>query len=306
MRPVLPLLTAAIFLAGPASAVRADFLSLGEAGPGGLNLGVFVTGPTVMNASNSKTTFDTNLGLANGASTNFSGGGTLTGNLYLDPGASLQSNFGSQFNVNGSILQQSLAQAVTDVQNAATTAKGLTPDATYGAVGGAPLTLTSIGQLNSLGGHDTVVKIGSINITNPANNLTISGGANDFFVIDVLGSVTVSNGSITTTGGISASHILFNVEGTGNSVSLTNGTSVLTGTYLAPFANQQITLAPGTVNGAIIGYQIQTSSGPDVNGSPFSPPPTPVPAPASVLLAVIGLGSCAVTRLVRRRAPVVA
>ncbi|MFO0806219.1 MAG: collagen-binding domain-containing protein [Gemmataceae bacterium] len=290
------------------SAARAEFVSLGSAGRGGLNLGVFVTGPTTMNASNSGTTFNTNLGLASGAGTNFSGGGTLTGNLYLDPGASLQSNFNSQFNVGGSITPISLATAVMDVKNAASTAAALAPNATYGAVGSSALTLNSTGSINSLGGHDTVVQLSSINITNPANNLTISGGANDYFVINVLGSITVSNGQIQLTGGITASNVLFNVLGSG--VTMSNGSSVLNGTFLAPNAGQKITLAPGTVNGAIIAYQIQTSSGPKVNGSPFAPPPppeppcpptNPVPAPAGLLLGLFG-AACAVGANIRRRA----
>lgn len=124
-----------------------------------MNLGVFVTGPTVMNASNSQTTFTTNLGLASGAGTNFSGGGTLTGTLYLDPGASLQSNFGNQFNAAGGVNLLSLGQAVIDVKTAATTAAALTPHANYGAVGGSALTLTSVGRLNAAGGHNTVVQL---------------------------------------------------------------------------------------------------------------------------------------------------
>jgi hypothetical protein len=96
----------------------------------------------------------------------------------------------------------------------------------------------------------------------------------------VLGTVTVSNGAILAAGGIDASHILFNVEGTGNSVSLSNGSSILTGTYLAPDFNQKITLAPGTVDGAVIGYQIQTSSGPHVYGDPYGAPPAAAPAAA--------------------------
>ena len=121
------------------STARADpftDVTLGSAGPSGLNLGIFVTGPTLMNASNSGTLFDTNLGLANGSSTNFSGGGTLIGTLYADPGATIQSNIGSQFNILGGITTTPLASEVAAVQNAATTAAGLTPDQTFSNIGG--------------------------------------------------------------------------------------------------------------------------------------------------------------------------
>ena len=257
-------------------------VTLGAAGPTGLNLGIFVTGPTTINASNSGTDFITNMGLASGSSTNFSGGGTLTGTLYADPGATIQSNIASQFNVDGGITTTSLATAVSDVQNAATDAASLAPNQTItGPVGGSPLTINASGT-------DTVVNInGSISVTNPSNNLTINGTASDYFIINVSGNISVTNGAITTTGGIPASHILFNLTGSSSSVSLSNSTSVLTGTYLAPFSGQKITISPGTVNGAIIGYQIQTSSGPTINGSPYDA----VPEPAS--LALLGFGGLA-------------
>ncbi len=274
-------------------------ITLGQAQA--LGLGIFVTGPTQISASNSGTDFNTNMGLASGASTNFSGGGTLTGTLYEDPAASVQSNLSSQFNVTGGIVTQSLAQAVSDVVNAADNAALLTPDQIFGSIGGSALTINPTGALNASGGHNTVVKVnGNISITNPSNDLTINGGANDFYIIDVTGDVAVSNGAITTSGGIPASHILFNVEGTGDSVDLSNSTSVLTGTYLAPDANQTITISPGTVNGALIGYQIQDSSGPTINGALYTP--SPVPEPSTVLLlgsGLAGLGGIAWRR--RRR-----
>src|SRR5205814_746757 len=107
------LATSVVLLVGaaaPACFATVSFgdVSLGQAGPAGLNLGVFVTGPTVMNASNSSTLFDTNLGLASGASTNFSGNGSLTGTLYKDPGATVQANIGTQFHLDDGIVTQTL------------------------------------------------------------------------------------------------------------------------------------------------------------------------------------------------------
>ena len=139
---------------------------------------------------------------------------------------------------------------------------------------------------------------GNIAITNPSNNLTISGNANDFFIVNVAGNISVTNGEITTTGGIPSSHILFDLVGSNNSVSLSNHTSVLTGTYLAPFAGQQITISPGTVFGALIGYQISTSSGPTVDSAPYTG--SPVPEPSSVLLLGLGGGLAALFRVARR------
>jgi hypothetical protein len=292
LSPAMMLLT---LLAAPA-ALGATFsdVTLGQAGLGGFNLGVFATGPTTLSASNSGTSFSVNMGLASGASTNFSGGGTLTGILYQDPGATVQGNIASQFNVNGGIVSQSLAQAVTDVRNAAMQAQMLTADQTLDQVGGSALTIFATGAVNGAGGRNTVVNLTSINITNSSKNLTINGGLNDFFIFNVAEDVVVTNGAIQTTGGIPASHILFNVLGTGDSVKLSNGSSLLTGTFLAPNVGQKITLSPGTVNGSVIGYQIQTSSGPTVTGLTF------VPEPGTFGLLALGLGGLA---LAGRRRP---
>jgi hypothetical protein len=286
---------AAISVAADASAAASfQDVSLGQASA--LGLGIFVTGPTTINASNSGTNFNTNLGLASGAGTNFSGGGTLTGTLYKDPGATTQSDLLMQFNVNGGVVTQSLSQAVTDVQNAANTAKGLTADQTFGALGGSAQTINhSTNLLNAFGGYDTVVDVGAIGITNPSNDLTISGGVHDFFIFNVNGSISVTNGAIALAGGITPDHVLFNILGT-NSVSLSNSTSTLNGTFLAPFSGQSITLSPGTVNGAVIGYQISTSSGPKVNGDLYV---TPVPEPEPYALLLAGLGLLGL--MVRRR-----
>ena len=276
------------------SAVFHD-VTLGEAGTGGLNLTVFQTGNTVMSASNSGTLFNGNVGLAAGGSTNFSGGGDVSGTFYVDPGATAPANNPAQMHFNGGIVTQSLTQAVTDVDNANSIAASLTPDQTFASLGGSLTTLTAIGALNNLGGHNTVYDVtGNIGITNPSHNLTISGGANDFFIINVGGDISVSNGAILLTGGVTPGNVLFNM--TGGDVTLTNASSTLNGIFLAPLSGQAVNLTPGTVNGAIIGFNIHTSSGPIVNGLPpgfgFG-----VPEPAS--LGVLGLGALAL--IARRR-----
>ena len=293
-RSTPPILAAAIAAAGfslpAASAAVFSDVSLGAAGPGGLAFSVFVTGPTTLSASNAGTLFSGNVGLAAGASTNFSGGGAITGALYKDPTASVQSDIASQMNISGGVLTQALSQATADAVLAWQNAISLSANLAYNTIGSSPVTIVPSGNANAAGGVSTVVRVQSINITNPAANLTINGGLHDWYIINVAGDITVSNGQITTSGGIPASHILFTLGGSTSSVNLTNASSLLTGTYLAPNASQQINLTPGTVNGAVIGYTVHTSSGPQITGNPWSAVPSPAPA---CLLALGGgfLGS---------------
>jgi len=159
---------------------------------------------------------------------------------------------------------------VTDVRNAASNAAQLTPDQTFGNITNTSVTISSSGSQN-------VIQIANISLTNSANRLIFSGGANDFFIVNVTGTISLSGGAqILTDGELPASNLLFNVEGTGDSVKMSNSNSVLTGTYLAPNPNQKITLSPGTLNGAIIGYQIQTSSGPTDEGAIYTTGPSNV------------------------------
>jgi len=274
-------------------------VTLGQAGSGGFNFVAFQTGANSFSASNSGTLFDGNVGLASGGSTNFSGGGTITGTLFKDPGATVQANVASQMNINGGITVQSLAQAVSDVKLANTTAASLAANAgnTFASIGSSAATFTDVnGTANAFGGKNSVFSVtGNINITNPSKDLTISGGLNDFFIINVGGDVTVSNGAILLSGGITPDHVLFNFTGATGSVNLSNASSTLHGIFLAPQSSQSIHLTPRTVNGVIIGDTIHTSSGPNVNlppGGGFG-----VPEPAS--LGVLGLG--VIGLLMRRR-----
>jgi len=278
---------AGIAIAVPAFGALPTFESITLGAASGLTM--FDMGPTVMNASNSGTLFQGNIGLASGASTNFSGGGTLTGTLYEDPGATVQSNLSSQFHVNGGVVTTSLSQALTDAKTASQNAAQLTATQTYSG------NLTNGTTFYSTGQYNVVDIMGNVTVTNPAKNITFAGASSDWFIVNVFGSVGVSNGSIGLSGGLTSDHVLVNVLGGDidnlpiDNVSLSNASSSLYGTYVD--VNGKITLSPGTVYGAIMAYQIQTSSGPKVYGDTYaSPPISPVPEPEIYAMLLGGLG----------------
>lgn len=261
---------------GAGASVFSD-VTLGQAGPGGLNLAVFVTGGTFQ-GTNPSTTIHGNMGYAAGVTQSGTSDGAVTGTLYYQNSSSL-TGIGN-FNKNGTFTQVSLAQALTDVQNAATTAASLTPDQTFGNIGSSAVTITP-------SGIDTVVAInGNINITSASHDLTISGTASDFYIINVTGNITLTGGAIQATGGIPADHILFNLTGTNAQFTTQTPTSEV-GTYLLPFSNDQITTHGNTINGALIGYNVSMTSGTCVDGCPFNPPSN-VPEPLTLSLLVLG------------------
>ena len=255
------------------------------------DLTIFNMGPTQFSASNGSTYFEGNAALAAGASTNFSGGGTLTGTLYVDPSATVQSNLASQFNVQGGVTTSSLAQAVADVTTASQTAALLTATQTFAG------NLSNGFTFSTAGDYNVVNITGNLSITDPGKNVTLFGAADDYFIVNVFGSLSVSNGTFGLAGGLLADHVLVNVLG--GDISVSNSQSSLYGTFLD--VDHTINLTPGSVYGAVMGRQIHTSSGPKVYQHIYSAPVavSPVPEPASFALLLAGLVPIALT--VRRR-----
>jgi len=123
-----------------------------------------------------------------------------------------------------------------------------------------------------------VISVGSVqNAT-----LTINGSANDFFVFNVSGAIQ-TNHVMTLTGGVPASHILWNLIGTGT-VLQTSGGDVLVGTFLATNGGQ-FQFSELQLTGALIntGGNIQLVSGNHtLTQAGFTPPPAPGQCPITV------------------------
>jgi choice-of-anchor A domain-containing protein len=166
----------------------------------------------------------------------------------------------------GSVVNTDLTGAVSDALAASATYAGLTPTQTFGDVT-APTTIVGNGGTN-------VISARSINLSG-STILTLSGGANDVFIINVTGALASSgSGTIRLVGGVLPSQVLFNALGSGGGAMTVNlsGTSVFEGTILAP--HRDFSIGPATLDGAVIcgGSTLQVHSGAQVTTDLFSPP----------------------------------
>jgi len=95
-----------------------------------------------------------------------------------------------------------------------------------------------------------------------SSTLTLKGGFNDYFFINVSGKYAMSGSSqIKLTGGINTTHVIFNIVGSGEAVAF-SGSSVGVGTYLAN--DRDINVSGATINGVLIGaknHKIALTSG---------------------------------------------
>jgi len=136
-------------------------------------------------------------------------------------------------NVNPTLLTQADADAAT----ASDAAAALAPTQTFKSINKAT-TIQGNGGLNV------------ININGDIHeSLTLSGGPNDVFIINVKGDLSLDHkDSLALSGGVTANDVLFNFVGRHGNISVHSG-AVVNGTLLAPRYNVEL---GGTVNGEVI------------------------------------------------------
>jgi spore coat protein A, manganese oxidase len=93
----------------------------------------------------------------------------------------------------------------------------------------------------------TVVRVPSISLSGPAKTLTLSGGPNDQFIINVAGSITLSNSASIRLVGVLPSQVLFNVAVRGKTLTLSGATAA--GTFLVNGGT--VSLSRSTVVGSV-------------------------------------------------------
>ncbi|MGA7934704.1 MAG: choice-of-anchor A family protein, partial [Kovacikia sp.] len=203
-----------------------------------------------------KTTIFGNVGLASTGVQDFSKG-TITGSYFLD--SFVKESGKQEVNIKGGKQQLSLAGAVNTVLNASALAATFKPTQTVGRTITQSTTIIGTAPKETQGLN--IINLDSIKLTDRNEFLTLRGGSNEYFLINVKDSIELKNISsgIRLEGGITASNVIFNIlspKGKGLKVSKD---ATLVGTYLSPYAS--IEFSSGTLDGAIISPSISLKKG---------------------------------------------
>jgi hypothetical protein len=255
-------------------------------GPGGhLNGGGTGSGTSGMNGLVINNPSGVALDLA-GTTSTVSGIKSVSGAI-----TSNDSNLAGQTGMNGFIQQASTAFAKLGVTTGAggTTTSGLISGVVAGGI-----TITGNGGLN-------VVDVNSFQ----GGGVVLKGGSNDIFVINVT-SLTGINGGVTLMNGVTANHVLFNIENTSGSAVQLSG--ILNGTFLAPSVAVTLSGASSPFTGAILDGSIvtmdidETSSPLTMNGAAFTDfGLIAAPEPAPLVKAISGLATIGIWGFFRRK-----
>ena len=126
----------------------------------------------------------------------------------------------------------------------------LAPTRTISSITGS-MTLTGNGGLN-------VINVGSITLVKKV--LTLKGGPNDIFIINVAGNFSMGSSQVVLAGGVTVGHVLWNFPGTGTSVKVYKDITSVSGTFLAPFRDYVQDVA--TLYGSVVsGGNVSIHSG---------------------------------------------
>lgn len=237
-------------------------VNLGQAGPGSHNWAIFSLGGgiTADDLSNGALINGDIAVAGSGSSLNMSGGALVKGSVYRRTNGSVTTSNGASITggvVNNSATDSFLDQGVNDALAASNAAYALSSSVGY------PTTINANQSLTLNGSGTVVLKLTDF-VLSGAAKLTLSGTAGTTFIINVANNFSLSNGAmVSLSGGLSWDHVLFNVRGSGSTVTLSGGTNLMSGILLA--ANRTVDLSNGaSVSGEIIANKVTLSGGTSV------------------------------------------
>lgn len=246
---------------------------------------VYANGSLTVNGPN-VATINGDVGLGPNGTQNFAVNFTINGTYRVDHTAN-NSNPYNGANFTGGTASQDLHNVSTTVSNVSAYAAGLTPTASFGTINNGT-TITGNGGYN-------IIDVDTISLSGVGGHkLTLKGGANDVFVLNVSNSASFFQTSwtpIVLNGGVTANHVLFNLlntSATTNALYVTNDV-ILVGTFIAPSAS--IALFSDTIDGGVFagGNALTLRSGSTITADVFE-----IPEPSSFALVGItclfGLG----------------
>jgi hypothetical protein len=266
--------SALLAMAQTASATSAP-ITLGAAASYGVLIG---TGETLN--LNGGFQLTGNIGVGQNDTANLSGTNKITGSAYMDSGVTINQINGST-SVSGGYSTQSMSAAIAAAASASTSAAALKATSGLADQGGSITSSVVIDAVTNL--SENVLDISAVNLSNGTITFNDNGNTGAKYIINVTGGFSLSNVTIKVAGGAAASDILFNIEGTGQTVSITGGTTL--GTLLVPASSVTIG-GNGSLTGALIAginnagksyTATDSSTGYDITTLAYIPRSTSVP-----------------------------
>lgn len=223
---------------------------------------------TVADASGSSYIYG-DVGAAGSGNVTLDGNATLDGDLYYHTPGHVTIKGNSR--ITGVTHQDAatdalLNQGVIDAMNASNDAWTHPISPQYA---GFTLRKNKDNFLTGAPGECVVLRLNDFVLT--SGTLTLTGSANTAFIINVTGQFSLSNHAvITLSGGVTWDNVLFNVRGSGSTVTL-SGQSYLQGYLLA--TNRAVNLSGGSlVRGEVIANSVSLSGGSAVVRPPVASP----------------------------------
>jgi len=281
-----------VVLASAACAHADDPFGLGDAGV--QNFAVLnLSDQFILNGNGGAVNGNVGVSSAGGGSYDLSSPATINGQLITNSGVT-GTNSGVPITGGTSVNNTLINSAVTSAHTASVTNAGLA--ATTSVAGG------QITGDTTITGHagQNVVNLSGVNTNH--NTITLNAPAGSTFIINDSGDFVLKHTQIDLTGGLTANDVLYNITDASGNVFLTGGgpsDTTLNGILLADGNN--VHLAPITLNGEVIGNQINLSSGTQINDA-YTGGGTPVvPEPSSVVPMILGTALLGMMVVARRQ-----